>query len=205
MRTIKNEYKIIKADGSEIVDITNEVINITMDKGSVLTAGNGYTDNPISTMDITVKNTNDKLYSWHFEASKVKFAFEHELTGLGNNVYGSPFENTLNVVSFDNVYKASWLSGNIVFNKDIPIGTKVKLGISYIDTTEKNPLNHLANNQYSALIQKGNICYRKQYTTEVSTELYTLKGDGTDYIALDIPLSIISIIDESEYVYSDSL
>jgi hypothetical protein len=215
MRIIKNEYKIIKADGSEVIDVTNEVVNSSLNKGSVLELGNGYTDNPVATMSLTLKNTNDKLYSPHFKANKVKYAFEYELTGAGTDIYGSPFKNTIKVVSFDDEYTANWIKGQIMFNKPVPAGVVVKIGITYIDTTELNPLNHLPLDIYSPLISEGNICYRNQYTIDTENTLLKLKGNGTNFIPFEFGgvvrnYKVLTVVKHTggkslEYIYNLSL
>lgn len=185
MRIIQNEYIVLKADGSEKIDISKGVTDSKLMRGSVADRFDSYADSPISEMSLLLKNTNDNLYSPHFRANKMKYEFGYELAGADTENYGSPFENTVEVVSFDEQYTANWIKGQIMFNKPVPVGTVVKLGIAYIDTTELNPLNHLPLDIYSPLISEGNICYRNQYTIDTENTLLKLKGNGTNFIPFE--------------------
>ena len=145
MRELRNYFYIQKADGSEIVDVSSQVdMNVKLDKGDIGVRNNSYADAPVYDLNITLLNSNDYLFSTCYEKYKVKYDMTATVVGTGSDVYNSPYENTLEVISDSTEYIPSFLKGQIHFNKAIPIGTTVNLWISYIDTTEINPLNHLA-------------------------------------------------------------
>ena len=44
MRIAENKYYMYKADKTEIVDLTNDIISADLEGGSVQNLGDGYTD-----------------------------------------------------------------------------------------------------------------------------------------------------------------
>ena len=86
MRIAENKYYMYKADKTEIVDLTNDIISADLEVGSVQNLGDGYTDSPVKTMSISLQNSNNRLYSPHFKANKVKYDMSSTIVGNG----GSP-------------------------------------------------------------------------------------------------------------------
>lgn len=218
MRIAENKYYMYKADGVEIVDLTNDVISADLEGGSVLNLGDGYTDSPIKTMSIEVQNSNNKLYSPFFKANKVKYDISAKITGNGGIVYDSPRMNTIDVKSANFNYGLTYIKGKIYLGHVLPIGQELDIWVTYIDIDEKNPINHLSNNEYSALIQEGNTFVWEQSIKDINFEYFESMGNGTNQIILDkklddvFLLTIATLISKTgvypqtlEYLYSLTL
>lgn len=154
MRIAENKYYMYKADGVEIVDLTNDVISADLEGGSVLNLGDGYTDSPIKTMSIEVQNSNNKLYSPFFKANKVKYDMSLTLVGNGTSTYNSPKNNTISVVTPNMNYGCTYIKGKIELSHNLPIGQTLEIWVTYIDIDEKNPINHLFTDVFKTTLQE---------------------------------------------------
>ncbi len=143
MRIAENKYYMYKSDKTEIVDLTNDIISADLEGGSVLNLGDGYTDSPIRTMSISLQNSNNRLYSPHFKANKVKYDISLTLVGNGTSTYNSPKTNTISVVTPNMNYGCTYIKGKIELSHNLPIGQTLEIWVTYIDIDEKNPINHL--------------------------------------------------------------
>ena len=132
-----------KADKTEIVDLTNDIISADIEGGSVQNLGDGYTDSPIKTMSISLQNSNNRLYSPHFKANKVKYDMSLTLVGNGGSTYNSPKLNTISVVTPNMNYGCTYIKGKIELSHNLAIGQELEIWVTYIDIDEKNPINHL--------------------------------------------------------------
>ena len=102
-RTNVNRLLVYKTNGN-IVDVTDNLTSLTIEKGSVEETGDTTADNPSTTINFTLKNTNNKQFSPHFEKGKYVYDTEYKLTLTGAESYDLPFPYTAEVVSMTEGY-----------------------------------------------------------------------------------------------------
>lgn len=210
MRIAENKYYMYKADKTEIVDLTNDIISADLEGGSVLNLGDGYTDSPIRTMSISLQNSNNRLYSPHFKANKVKYDMSLTLVGNGTSTYNSPKTNTISVVTPNMNYGCTYIKGKIELSHNLPIGQTLEIWVTYIDIDEKNPINHLSTNAYSPLIQEKNTFVWEQSIKDINFEYFESMGNGTNQIVLnkkldDVFLLTIATLISKSGIYAQTL
>lgn len=194
MRIAENKYYMYKADKVEIVDLTNDVISAECDRGEVTNLGDGYTDSPNATMSISLQNSNNRLYSPHFKANKVKYDMSQVLVGNGGSSYASPKLNTISVTTPNINYGCTYVKGKIELSHNLLIGQTLEIWVTYIDIDEKNPINHLSNNSYSPLIQEKNTFVWEQSIKDVNFENFEVIGNGTNKIILNKKLDDVFLL-----------
>ena len=142
-RTNVNRLLVYKTNGN-IVDVTDNLTSLTIEKGSVEETGDTTADNPSTTINFTLKNTNNKQFSPHFEKGKYVYDTEYKLTLTGAESYDLPFPYTAEVVSMTEGYHIQLLNKKIYVDSwSEPLtGIEITLGITYIDTSINNELNY---------------------------------------------------------------
>lgn len=197
-----NRILIYKSDGSEIIDVSDHVQSLSLEKGSVEETGDIYADNPVQSVNITLKNTNEKQFSPHFEKGKMVFNQDYELTLNGGNEYNLPYSYIEQVVSLTDGYMAQMLGDKIYIDcfEGYELTGTIKLGITYIDTTVDNPLNHITGNVFSPLISIGNRVSWYRDMLKNTYEGYNITGNGTNQITIDTTKNPINVALMGVYV-----
>lgn len=192
-RTNINRLLVYKTNGN-IVDVTDNLTSLTMEKGSVEESGDTTADNPSTTINFTLKNTNNKQFSPHFEKGKYIYDTEYKLTLTGAESYNLPFPYTVEVISMTEGYNVQILNKKIYVDSwSEPLtGIEITLGIVCIDITVNNELNYV-NDEFSPLIQVGNRVswYRDIYKNSYDTLI--LSGQDSDRITFNTTKKVLDV------------
>lgn len=192
-RNVIISLAIIQSNGSEI-DVSDSLLDATIECGSLSTAGDTGVDGIARTMTFALKNDISNNFSPLSKYGVVKYATQ-VINGNGGKTYTLANENAIEnsirlregagYTSFDTTFSVSGTT--LTSSAIIPNGTTIRIGYSYIDKTAVNLKNWIVGSrvEYSPLIFENRFVRMRELTDEPI--YYTMRIYGTGDTTYSVP------------------